>query len=142
MTRDRDPRDPRQPDEPRDERDVRESDDPRDPRDPRLEGDPRLGDEIEDGIPRFVKTLVVGIIVGLIAVILGAWQLAEIRSREDQRGCERVVAGRVDNRAMWIWLAEQFPDETIEIGLLEELDEQLPLLTCSHGNPTVADSVP
>jgi hypothetical protein len=135
MTSDREPRDRREPDDPRDERDAREPDDPRDPRDPRLEGDPRLTGETNGGIPLFVKVVAIGIVFGLIGVSYGAWQISKLRADQERRACRQAVADRIDDRAMWIWLSEQFPQESLEIGLQEQLDTNLPLLKCSGSTP-------
>jgi hypothetical protein len=85
--------------------------------------------------PLFAKLVAIGCVAGLGLVSVGAWQLARLRAEEEQRDCERAVAGREDNRAMWIWLGEQFPDDAVELGLPGQLADRLPSLRCVDGNP-------
>jgi hypothetical protein len=160
MTDPRGPRDPRGTEDPRDRRDVRRPDDPRDPRDPRDEripGDPRDshdgdGNLVEHALsvddvqvvpsrPRRWWVAVTTVFVVAAVPVVVAWQLADVRAdeerarqeqaeREEQARCERSVAARDDNRAMWLSLAELFPEsEEVEL-LLTELAERLPRLEC------------
>lgn len=87
------------------------------------------------GVPRFVKLIAVGVVVGLVVVLGAAWYISDIRKAEERHDCERSVAGRADNRAMWEWLAQKFPEGAQESDLANELDRLLPELRCDGSDP-------
>lgn len=141
----RDDRDERGPDEPRDKRDVRRKDDPRDIRDERVTGDPRdavdssfMVPATNTGVPNYVKLFVAVIIVSALLAVLTALYVADLRTDEEQRDCDRAVNTRQDNRAMWLWVGERFGDEEVITEMNVELNERLPLLVCEGRNPVPA----
>lgn len=141
----------RGPEDPRDERDIRRPNDPRDPRDardPRISGDPR--DEVDIAakmimpangklaVPQFVKVMGSLTVAGLIMVFLSAWQIGNLQQDIQERACERTVAFRDDNRAMWVFALDLSDPETAEERVrrdifTEELDRRLPVLECKNG---------
>lgn len=76
---------------------------------------------------------VLGAILAVGAVAI-RWR--QIQDAEQADRCERSVAARDDNRAVWLYLIERNPDSPELPTFVAFLDERLPALTCdgSH-NP-------
>lgn len=86
--------------------------------------------------PTFVGVIVAVVLVGLLLVGLGAWQVVEIDRAETRRDCDRAVATRNDGRAMWLYLLETSTRDRATIDTFAaKLDELLPPLKCVGGNP-------
>lgn len=77
------------------------------------------------------RALFLAMLVNLLLVCVVAWfTITTIAAN-----CDRRVETRQDGRAMWIWLAEQFPGDDIADRALVELDRQLPELRCDWWRP-------
>lgn len=104
------------------------------------------GHHEQHGIPTWVKVCAVVVAVGIgviaaVAVLYARYDRndrernAQLEARQRQVLCERSVQGRDDNRAMWLWLFDQFPDEdVVRLGRVE-LDQRIPRLECVGGLP-------
>lgn len=81
---------------------------------------------------RWWKALFVGSLVQALALV--GVTLVVL----DQRGaaCERTVQVRDDNRAMWLWLVDQFPGDELASRAAAQLDLLLPPLRCDGTKPT------
>jgi hypothetical protein len=78
------------------------------------------------------RWLFVGAVLNLLLVgVLGylTWHLLS-------ENCERTVAAREGQRTMWLYLAEQNPDNPDVPAFLAELDKRLPAYKCVNGTPT------
>jgi hypothetical protein len=71
----------------------------------------------------------------IVALLAAGWLLARSSAGEERERCERSVAGREDNRAMWIYLVEQNPGVEADAFMIE-LERRLPRLKCVNGTPT------
>jgi hypothetical protein len=89
-------------------------------------------------VPRFVWLVAAVAVIGLVAAFGVAWQVASYRTAEEERDCQRTVAARADNRAMWLWIADAYgannPQRTQVF--IDELNRRLPELRCVDGDPT------
>lgn len=47
-----------------------------------------------------------------------------------QASCDRRADTRSDNRAMWVWLTDEFPGDDLARRARVELDQRLPPLAC------------
>jgi uncharacterized protein (DUF1697 family) len=56
--------------------------------------------------------------------------------------CRRSVDVREDNRAMWLYLLDEFADAPIAADARRELDERLPSLQCVDSTPVPATTTP
>lgn len=82
---------------------------------------------------------VVSLIIG-VANAFGQQRLTDQRFQDQEQAnratCERSVAGRDDNRAMWIYLIKEFADSPRAPAFRAELDRRLPQLECKGSVPT------
>jgi cytochrome oxidase assembly protein ShyY1 len=88
--------------------------------------------------PRFVVFIVIFIIFGLILVALGSWELNRVDDATRARQCKVVIDARDDNRAIWLYLIEQRPNNDPKaIEFKKVLDQQLPALKCDGSSVPV-----
>jgi hypothetical protein len=95
--------------------------------------------EAKKSPPMFVAIITLVIVVGTLVVSLGTWQIVSIKNSVRDTNCERVVAVRNDNRAMWLYLLEDAPDDQKTRDFVTELNKRLPVLECDAGVITEVD---
>lgn len=59
--------------------------------------------------PRYVAVVVATALASLLVICLMAWRVDLFGNEEERRDCERSVAVRDDNRAMWLYLLKGQP---------------------------------
>jgi heme exporter protein D len=79
-------------------------------------------------VPRFVWTAAAVTVLCVAIVVVGFWYARKAAVEQ----CERSVAARADNRAMWEYLVAENtePDSPRVVAFVEELDKRLPPLEC------------
>lgn len=97
-------------------------------------------------VPHFVKMVAAVVVLGLLLVVAFSVRLSRQQHDINRAACERAVATREDNRAMWLYLVDKNPDPTSDdvTEFVAYLDQRLPSLECVGELPVPApvDSVP
>lgn len=73
------------------------------------------------------RALFLAMIVNLLLVLTGAFFTLNTLAHN----CDRRIGIRDDNRVMWVWLFDEFPDNAAAIEGRVLLDDRLPALRCS-----------
>lgn len=86
--------------------------------------------------PRLAQSFAVLIACCLLIVLLVALWWARWQDSQREEACQRTVAIRDDNRAMWLWLIDRIPDPGPLVAEARvEIDVRLPPLSCVDGRP-------
>lgn len=90
--------------------------------------------------PRWVYAIFGIAIAGLLGIGALFWALERSQTNQEEQRCDRAVAGREDNRAMWLYLIERLtPDRADDpdvVAFIDELNKRLPQLYCDENVPT------
>lgn len=80
------------------------------------------------------RVFIIIVLAATLAVVVVAARWRAIRDDEREAACKRSVAGREDNRAMWVWLFTRVdPSQPLAVEAKHQLDVLLPSLECdSH----------
>lgn len=77
------------------------------------------------------RMLVAVLLVAVVTVLLVAFWWRSYAAEQDRKSCERSVAVREDNRAMWEWLiSKSNQSNPLVIEGRDQLDRRLPHLRC------------
>lgn len=91
-----------------------------------------------------VATAIAGL--GLVVAVFGFLDYINKRDADErdraEQSCERSASVREDNRAMWLYLVNENPDNPDVPEFLAELDKRLPSLKCVDNIPVPVASEP
>ena len=89
-------------------------------------------------IPTFARVIIVGGLILLVLMVLGAFKIQDVLRDRAQASCERTVQAREDNRTMWLYLLagkDVDPKDPKVVAFTAELDKRLPPLHCVDRQP-------